>query len=153
MVTVDKSDVRFIQVEGRGTTMPATSLDFSEQTGRSVLGTMGRGSAAKDGWIQQVVSIVKMYPQGINESTLYAKLTERGHPKNKIAATEVIKEAAEGGFIKREKAAPTGRGGRAPMMHWPTEDHAPDDDRTRKATPVEVDLRDVRVRSRRRADV
>jgi hypothetical protein len=114
---------------------------------------MGRGSAAKDGWIQQVVSIVKMYPQGINESTLYAKLTERGHPKNKIAATEVIKEAAEGGFIKREKAAPTGRGGRAPMMHWPTEDHAPDDDRTRKATPVEVDLRDVRVRSRRRADV
>jgi hypothetical protein len=152
MFTVDKSDVRFIQVEGRGTTMAPTSLDFNEETGRSTLGTMGRGSAAAEGWIQVVTSIVNLYPQGVNEITLYRKMVEKGHPKNKTKAVEHIKEAEVANFIRRERAAAVGRGGRASMMHFPVEVRV-DGDRSRQATVREVDLKHVGVRGRRKSTV
>lgn len=128
MMTIDKSDVRFLQVEGRGTTMPVTSLDFDEETGRSKLGTVGRASAAHDGWIQVVMSIVNDNPQGINGLTLFKKMCEKGHPKNKTRAMECIKEAAENGFIRIERGESTGKGGRAPMLHFPVEGGNGEDD-------------------------
>jgi hypothetical protein len=155
MYTVDKSDVRFIQVEGRGTTMPATSTDFDEVTGRSKLGTVGRGSAAAAGWVQLVMSVVNLYPSGINASSLCNKLYEKGHPKNKTKAMEHIEEAVEANMIKREKAPPTGRGGRPAMMHFPVGSGKVEGDRARQATSREVNLAsvDMRPRTRRRADV
>lgn len=145
MMTVDKSDVRFIQVEGRGTTMAATSLEFNEETGRSILGTVGRGSAAANGWIQSVASIVQGYPQGINGSTLYAKMIEKGHPKNKTRAMEYVREAEEAGFIRMEKVQAS-RGGRPAVMHFPPEVRV-EGDRMRKATAREIDMSHVRVRN------
>lgn len=148
MFTVDKNDIRFLQAEGRGTQMPSTSLDFNEETGRSTLGTSSRQSIAAEGWVQEILRIVNMQgDKGITESALWTKMKEiRGIAKPK--AVEYMIEAEESGMIRREKGRPVGQhGGREAWIHYPA---VKVEGKGMNATPADVDMRDVRVRKKRR---
>lgn len=143
MVTVDKSGVRFLQAEGRDTQMPAMSLDFDEDTGRSKLGSTTRAGAAKDGVVQLVVKAVQNHGRPVNRATLLKLLRE-----NKVStrgADAGIEEAVDSGFIQVEVVARPG-GGRSFKQYTLTRETAPEDDRTRRATPREVNLANVRVK-------
>lgn len=149
MFTVDKSDVRFLQAEGRGTQMSAVSLDFNEDTGRSVIGSVSRQSAAQYGGIQLVVKTLKdMGPgKGLDQATLMRKLREvKGGSVRKLK--EYVTDAEDGGFIKVVDETRPG-GGRARKMHYLAEAAAPVDDSRMNGTPREVDLSDVGVPRRR----
>lgn len=156
MLTVDKMDVRSIQTEGRDTHMMGT-LDFNEETGRSTLGAATRVSAAADGWVQLIVAILRdMRGKGLNKTGLRNKMKET-RPISAQKADEYITEAIESGFVEvREARRP--RGGVPEKLHFlagVNEDgiEAPGDnaDRTKNATPAEVNLAGVTVRRRRRA--
>lgn len=141
MLTVDKSDIRFIQVQGRDTQMNATSLDFNEETGRSTLGS-ARQSAAADGWVQEITRIVLGFGDaGITQDSLWKKMKEV-RSIGRQAAVDLMVEADENGFIRREKGISTGRGGRAPWMHYPPVSAQGTNPRM-KATARDVDLRHV----------
>lgn len=146
----DGARLRWLGAEGRGTAMSPVSMVFDEETQRSVMGETTKVDAAKAGWVQEVTKIVAQFPQGINEARLFALMKERGGIA-KTKAIEFMEEAADSGFIRREKVRPVGAagGGRVPWMHFPSEDRV-EGDRTRKATAVEVDMRGVSVRPRRR---
>lgn len=144
MFTVDKSDVRYLQAEGRGTQMSAISLDFDEETGRSVIGAITKAGAAADGFVQLIVKILKaMGGRGLNEATLARKMKEV-RPVGVTKAKEYMVEAEEAGFTEVKIEAPTGRGGRAQRVHYLANDAKPAGDRTRNATPREVNLTGVR---------
>lgn len=140
MFTVDKTEMRYISAEGRGTQMGAVSLDFHEETGRSTLGAT-RQSTAADGWVQVITKIVIGYPQGLSEASLWDKM-KQVRPIAKPKAVEYITEAVESGFIRREKGETSGRGGRAPWMHYPPVS-TKGESRGMGATPREVDMRHV----------
>jgi hypothetical protein len=140
MFTVDKTEMRWLTAEGRGTQMSPVSLDFNEETGRSTLGST-RATAASDGWVQIVAGIVNDYPHGIAEAQLWDKMKQVrtvGKPK----AVEYMVEAMEAGFIRREKGDNSGRGGRAPWMHYPAVS-LKGETRSHGATPRDVDLRNA----------
>lgn len=149
MFTVDKSDVRWLQAEGRGTQMSAVSLDFNEETGRSTIGSLTRQSAAVDGGVQLVVKTLKdMGPgRGLDQKALVDKLKEvKGGSVTKLK--EFITEAEGAGFI-RIVDVPRPGGGRAQKMHYLTDDTAPSEDRRMNATPREVNLATVGAPRRR----
>lgn len=157
MLTVDKADVRSIQTEGRDTHMMGT-LDFNEETGKSTLGAATRVSAAVDGGVQLVVAILRdMRGGGLDQAGLVKKIKET----RKVGvdkAKEYITEATEAGFVEVKEEANLGRGGRAKKMHFLAgangDEHTSEDgtrDRTKGATPREVNLAGVAVRKRRRA--
>lgn len=143
MLTVDKSDVRFIQSEGRDTQMSAISLDFNEETGRSTIGAVTRESAARDGAVQTVVKAVKAHGRPVNKTTLIKKLREA--KMSARVAGDAIEEAVEGGWIVHTAVERPG-GGRAMQMFSLTADEAPADDRRQNATPREVNLSTVSLR-------
>jgi hypothetical protein len=150
MFTVDKSEVRWLQAEGRDTQMSAVSLDFNEDTGRSVIGAVTRQSAAQDGAVQLVVKTLRdMGPgKGLGQAALVAKLKEvRGGSVTRLR--EYIADAEEAGFIRIEKVPRPG-GGRHQLMHYLTSDEPPEGNRQMNATPREVNLATVNVRGRRR---
>lgn len=150
MLTVDKSDVRFIQAEGRDTQVSAVSLDFNEETGQSTIGAVSRRSAATDGGVQVVVRVLKdMGGRGLSISTLTKKVQEvqKGSVRN---IKEYIAEAIEAGFVE-VKEEPTARGGRPSKVHYLVGDTPPEDGgRAMNATPREVNLSAVSVRTNRR---
>lgn len=147
MFTVDKSEVRFLSAEGRGTQMSAMSLDFDETTGRSKLGSTSRQTAAMDGWVQVIIRILKNHGDRGMSSTTLVKLMKETKPIGVRMAKDAIVEAIEAGqVIVREESA--GHGGRPSKMHYLTADNAPEGDRMRKATPREVNLANVRMRKR-----
>jgi hypothetical protein len=147
MFTVDKSDVRYLSAEGRGTQMSAISLDFDETTGRSKLGSTTRQTAAMDGWVQVIIRILKNHGGRGMSSTTLVKLMKETKPIGVRMAKDAIVEAIEAGHvIVREESA--GHGGRPSKMHYLTDDNAPDGDRMRRATPREVNLSNVRMRKR-----
>jgi AAA domain len=154
VMTVDGSDIRYLQVQGRGEQISPTSLDYDGTTHRYSFAGRSRGTAASDGWVQEVVKIVTAHPDGVNESTLYTLLKERGSVGPKAKAIEYMIEAQDGGFIRREKVRPVGMtgGGRTPWMHFPTADRV-EGDATRNATAREVDMTNVTVRKRRKPAV
>lgn len=158
VLTRDKSDVRFIQVEGRDTQLEPVSLDFNVDTGRSVVGATSRASAATDGWVQTVVKIVHgMGPgRGVNEATLIRKMREV-QTIGVAKAKDFIQQADAAGFIEIKMEPRVNGRGRAEKMHYLTSDArggGGDEhkmmDRMKTATPREVNLSDVRVRTRRR---
>lgn len=143
MVTVDKSGVRFLQAEGRDTQMPAMSLDFDEDTGRSKLGSTTRAGAARDGVVQLIVKAVQNHGRPVARATLVKLMRE-----NKVSVRQCdagIEEAVESGFIEVE-VVPRPGGGRSFKQYTLTRETAPEDDRTRRATPREVNLANVRVK-------
>lgn len=143
MLTVDRSEVRFIQTQGRDTQMNAMSLDFDEDTGRSTIGAVTRQSAASDGLNQVIVRVVKdHHPRGVNQMTL-VKLVKETIRKGEASIREGVKEAQENGWIRIESIPnPSGRG-RAQQMHYLADDAPPEEDRKRNATPREVNLAGV----------
>ena len=148
MLTVDKTDVRSIQTQGRDTQMTATSLDFDEETGRSTLGAP-RQSVAAEGWVQEVTKIVVKHPEGLSESVLWDKMKQvRSITKPK--AVEYMIEAEASGMIKRERVVIAGKGGRPPWMHYPPTS-LQGTDRRMGATPREIDTRHAGAASKRRA--
>jgi hypothetical protein len=150
MFTVDKSDVRFLQAEGRGTQMNAVSLDFNEETGRSVIGSTTKAGAAADGWVQTIVAILRdMTGRGLNESTLVKKMREV-KPVGVSKAKDYVKEAIDDGWVEIKEEVRPG-GGRAMKMHYLANMQAPEGDRNMKATPREINLAAVRGNGRRRA--
>lgn len=149
MLTVDKSDVRFLQAQGRDTQMNATSLDFDDDTGRSTIGSTTRAGAAADGYVQLIVKILSDMPGGgLNESTLVRKMKET-KPVGIAKAKEYVNEAIESGFIEVKEESRPG-GGRAAKMHYLVGAAAPEGDRARKATPGVVNLSEVSIRKRRK---
>lgn len=141
MFTVDRSDVRFLQAEGRGTQMSAISLDFNEETGRSTIGSVSRASAARDGVVQTVVKTIQSFGRPVNRSTLIKLLREAKVSVRQCDAG--IEEAIESGFIE-EQSVSRASGGRPLRVYCLTRESAPDDDRFRNATPREVNLSAVR---------
>ena len=65
-------------------------------------------------------------------------------------AVQQVEEAIEAGFVE-VRETPRARGGRPEQQHFLAGMEAPQGDRARKATPQEVNMTGVRVRSRRRA--
>lgn len=148
VMTVDSSDIRFLQVQGRGTAMNATSLDYDPETHRYTLGGQTRQSVASEGWVQAVVGIVQGFAEkGISEASLWAKMKEI-RAIGKPTAVEHILEAVDGGFIDR-KRVPSPRGGKAAWMHFPA-GSLKGETRAHGATPAEVDLRNVGAGRKRR---
>lgn len=152
VMTVETDEIRYLQVQGRGTSLPGTSLNYDTDTHRYTLGGQSRQSAALNGWVQTITTLVNQHPQGLTESTLHKLMREAGGPSNKGKAVEFMEEAADSGFIRREKVRPVGStgGGRVPWMHFPTADRV-EGDRARKATIREVDLTNAGGRGNRRA--
>lgn len=147
VMTVDNSEIRYLQVQGRGEGLKPTSLDYDPTTHRYTLGGMSRAGAASDGWVQEVMRIVEAHGEaGITESSLWTKMKEI-RPIGKPLAIQHMVEADDGGFIVRKRAeANVGRGGRKAWMHYPIA--KPDaGDRTRRATPRDVNLTAVNLRS------
>lgn len=142
MFTVDRSEMRFLQAEGRDTQMSAVSLDFDEETGRSIIGAVTRETAARDGAVQTVVRILSNFGRPMNRATLNKKLKEAGISQRSLAS--VMEDAEASGWIQVTDA-PRPRGGRPERMFSLTSDEAPEDDRKRNATPREVNLAGVRV--------
>lgn len=139
MFTVDKSDVRYLQAEGRGTQMSAISLEFDEETGRSVIGAVTRQGAAADGAVQLVVKILQSRkPNGMDQTSL-TKAIREVQKMGVAKAKEYITEAIEGNWV-RTVAEPRAGGGRAQLMHYLVGDEPPAEDRRRNATPREVNL-------------
>ncbi len=148
VMTVDSSEIRFLQVQGRGTAMPATSLDYDGETHRYTLGGQTRQSAAADGWVQVITGIVQGFPDaGMTENSLFTKMKEV-RAIGKAAAVDFMIEAAESGFITRKKE-PSEKGGRASWRHRPAET-LKGETRAHGATARDVDMRNVR-QPRRRA--
>jgi len=143
MLTTDKTETRFIQVEGRGTQVPAVSLDFNEETGRSTIGSISRSSAASDGWVQTIVSILQaMRGRGLNKTDLVKRMNE----VRKISArsaTQYIEDAEAAGFIDIRSEV-MGRG-RPQRVHY-LAGGPPEGDSRRRATPGVVNLATVRGR-------
>jgi hypothetical protein len=151
VMTKDGSDVRYLQVEGRATALPATSLEYDEDTHRYTMGGLTKTEAAADGWVQTVVRILSAHsPRGMNESTLVKKMQELGKI-GRDRAKAVIEEADMAGFIEIKVEA-SSRGGRPAKVHYLT-GGKPEGDRRRNGTPREVNLTAVKVRGRRRASL
>jgi hypothetical protein len=149
MLTVDKSDVRFMQAQGRDTDMSPVSLDFNEDTGQSTIGAITRAGAATDGWVQLIVKTLKdMAGKGLNESTLVKKLKE-ARPIGVVKAKEYIAEAIDAGFIQVVEESRPG-GGRTMKMHYLVGSQPPENDRFQAATIREVNLTGVAVKGRRK---
>lgn len=150
MFTVDRSDVRFLQAEGRDTQMPAISLDFDEETGRSVIGAVTRQSAASDGWVQTIASILQaMRGRGLNKISLVRKMKEVRTVGNR-QAENYIAEAVDSGIVE-VKEVPRVGGGRAEKLHYLAGFEKPEGDPVRKATPGMVNLAGVRMAAKTRA--
>lgn len=136
MLTVDKSEVRYLTAEGRGTSLSPTSLEFDESTGRSKSGAT-RQSAAAFGGAQMVASALQsMNGSGLNKTALIKKLKEIQPRLGNGKAGEYIEEALTADLIEvREER---GRAGVA-KVHYLTADTAPVDDPMRNGTPGLVD--------------
>jgi len=147
MLTVDKSEVRYLTAEGRGTSLSPTSLEFDEVTGRSKSGAT-RQSAAAFGGAQMVASALQsMNGGGLNKTALIKKLREIQPGLGQRKAAEYIEEALTADLIEiREEH---GRGAPS-LVHYLTADTAPSGDRHRNATPSVVDLSGVRSSGRRK---
>jgi hypothetical protein len=147
MFTVDKSEIRYLAVQGRDTEMSPTSLEFNEKTGMSKAGTT-RQTAAAFGGTQMVVSALQsMNGKGLNKTALVKKLKEIQGGLSSRKADEYIEEALTADFIELREEH--GRAG-VSKVHYLTSDSAPEDDRQRKATPGLVDLSSVRQPNGRR---
>jgi hypothetical protein len=109
-------DPRFLWVDGRGTGLPTTSLDFNHDTKVSTLGVAGKGDVRADGAIQSVLEIVTANA-GIAKEPLVRKVCERVKVRAP-AAREYIEEAVENGWVQVRREARTG-GGRASQKHYP----------------------------------
>lgn len=143
MFTVDKSEVRWLQAEGRGTQMTGVSLDFDEETGRSVIGAVSRQSAAQDGMVQLIVHTLKDAKVPLNKGTLMAKVKEVKRVSNRAVDAGIV-EALEGDWIIKHEGV--GRN----HLYSLAQMEAPDDGgRTRRATPGEVNLSGVSMRKPR----
>lgn len=141
MVTVDKSDVRYLQAQGRDTQMSPVSLDFNEETGRSTLGAITRQGAAADGMVQLIVKVLQNRPGGLDQTALVTAVRE----VKKIGVAKVkeyILEAEETGWIRIEKV-PRPTGGRDLTMHYLIGDQPETSDRRANATIREVNLAGV----------
>jgi hypothetical protein len=147
MFTVDKSDVRWLQAEGRGTQMSAISLDFDEDTGRSTVGSVSRQSAAQDGMVQLIARTLKDHPEGLSQATL-VKMVKEVNRKGVSAIKDGIREAEETGFIEIKDVQ--GGRGRPVKVHFLAGLEKPMGDKRMNATPRSVNLAGVHVRSRRR---
>lgn len=137
VMTVDGSDVRYLQVQGRGTDLKSTSLNYDKETHRYTMGGMSKTEAAADGWVQTVVRILmNEAPKPLTDSSLRSKMKELGRIGND-AALQVIKEAEESGFTIRKRE----KGPRGPHVwnNYPVTGPPPDD-RRMNATPREVNL-------------
>lgn len=141
MTRMEKS--RFLRVEGRGVSLPDTALVYDEDTKRSVLGFGGKTEVREETAKDAVVKLVYEQP-GIGKTALLMAL--KGVGISNRAAAEPIEEAIEGGFIEVRME---GRRGKSAQCHYPA-GSLQGSDRSMKATPSDVDMRGVRVRTVRR---
>jgi hypothetical protein len=144
MFTVDRSDVRWLQAEGRGTQVAAMSLDFDEETGRSTVGAMSRTTAAADGWVQTIASILKTRPAGLNKTALVKHMQEV-RKVGQRSASGYIDEAVDSGIIEVKEHA---RRGRAEKVYSLAGLEKPEGDSRRRATPAVIDMAHVATRRR-----
>lgn len=135
-VMTKDGDVRFLAVDGRGVTLPCTSLEFDRDTKRSLLGVTGPADVRADGAVQCVVEIVRANA-GIAKEPLVRKVCERMRVRTP-AAREYIEEAVENGWVELRRVMRSG-GGRATQQH-----HVVQEKTGRGATPRAVDFRKVR---------
>lgn len=147
VMTVDGSDVRWLQVQGRGKPLKPSSLLYDADTHRYTFEGKTKGKADTEGWVQVIMGLVNARgEQGLTENSLF-NLMKAHKSIGKISAVEFMVEASDNGFIMRKKGA-TGRGGKAPWMHYPvqtTKGKVEGHD----ATPGPVDLTGVKDRGRR----
>jgi AAA domain-containing protein len=140
VLTKDASDIRFLAAEGRDVTpLPPTALEFTEATKRTKMGSEQKGDIAKHGLVQAVVTVLASAGTGVgmNQTDLVKRL--RASVKiGSVHAKDVIIEAEAAGYIdiRREQRE---AGGRAVLMHY-LASGKPEGDRTRNATPSEVNL-------------
>jgi hypothetical protein len=135
-VMTKDGDIRFLWVDGRGTGLPTTSLDFNHDTKVSTLGVAGKDEVRADGGIQVVVDIVRANA-GIAKEALVRKVSERCKVRAAVAR-EHIADAIEHGWLEVRREARSG-GGRASIKHYVTEKKT-----DAGATPRAVDFRKVR---------
>lgn len=136
VMTVDGSDVRYLQVQGRGTDLKSTSLEYDRETHRYVLGGMSKVEAANDGHIQLVVRVLNnCAPNPLTDNALRTKMKEIQRISNDVC-TQAIKDAEESGFTERRKE----KGARGPMVWNNYLVGRPEGDRRMNATPREVNL-------------
>lgn len=142
MTKMDKS--RFLRVEGRGVALEDTALVYDPDTKRSVLGFGGKTEVREETAKDAVVKIVTEQP-GIGKTALLTAL--KGVGISNRAAAEPIEEAIEGGFVEVRMEH---RRGKSAQCHYPLGYEKPQGDRSMKATPSDVDMRGVTVRTRRK---
>jgi hypothetical protein len=91
-------DVRFLMVEGRGVSLPTTSLDYDRDTGRSTLGVSGgKGAAATVAGVNAVIEIVRANPD-IRKGDLMKRVRVAKLATSDRAARELIAEAVNDGL-------------------------------------------------------
>lgn len=140
VLTKDGTNTRYLATEGRDVdSMSPCALDFNKETKVMTLTDKTKADVVNEGYVQVVVAVLatEVGEQGITQSDLVRKVRERvtigvAHCK------EVINEAVDAGFVEA-KRMPTGRGGRAAIMHFLT-GGKPEGDDSRLATPRIVDI-------------
>jgi hypothetical protein len=142
-VMTNEGGVRFLAVDGRGVGMNAAPLIYDEETGHSEKGFGGREEVKADGAIETIARIVKDQP-GITQKALQDAL--RGKMSARVVM-HTIEEAVEAGKV--EIREDHGGRGRPAKRHYLASYEPPTGDRMMKATPRDLDMRDVRTRGGR----
>jgi hypothetical protein len=152
-IMTEDSGVRFLAVDGRGVGMDSTSLDYDEETGHSKLSGLTKSQSMAHGWGQVAMELVNGMGSGrpLSESALVTKMQEKAKAAGKklgVATAKVhIIDAVDAGYIERKREP----GPRGPMVwnHYPV--GKPEGDRTRKATPRDVNMAAMPRRKRSQA--
>jgi hypothetical protein len=141
-IMTEDSGIRFLTVDGRGVGMDKASMDYDEATGRSTWAGLNGAQTVAHGWEQVAMELVNGMGEGrpITESVLVTRMQERAKAVGKKLGVNTAKqhiiEAAENGYIVRKKEP----GARGPLVWNHYMVTKPENDRTRKATPRDVNM-------------
>lgn len=146
MTKVDQ--VRFLAVEGRSVGLETTSLHYDDETKRYEMGYGGKAEVRAQEAVQVVVKVVKDNP-GIVQAALLKILAAEPFRISQRVARQHIEEAIDGNFVEIREV-PLPQGGRKARQHWMVGQEKPEGDRSRRATPADVDMRAARSVRRRK---
>lgn len=128
-------EVRFLSVEGRGVAMQTTSLEFNEDTRRSVLGMGNKADVRIQGVVQTVADIVRAHP-GIIQIALRTKVRERFQCSQRVAIDHIA-EAMEGDFIHVRNEYPEAGRGKMVKKHYAMNMEKPEGGATPRILPAD----------------